>query len=299
MTFDRLTPFQFEKTDVIGRIVRLGDDSLSPILSAHDYPPPVAKLLAEAVCLCSLLGSLLKYDGIFTLQINGDGPVTNIVTDMTTAGHLRGFAGYKEKLINDLPGDAGMDELLGGGRLAFTVDQGDDSDLYQGIVELTGDNLADAVRHYFKQPQQINTGLKIAVEKTDDGHWLGGGILVQSAPPSQARNDNFDPDAWRRAMVLMSSVTPGEMLDADLPIDTLLYRLFHEDGVRRFDDRKLTAQCRCSQKRAEHIIQSMERDSLDEFIDDGELYFDCEFCGERYTFNTDTINALTGDGDPS
>jgi molecular chaperone Hsp33 len=294
MTFDHLTPFQLEKTDVIGRIVRLGNDSLDPILSAHNYPAPVARLLAEAVCLCSLLGSLLKYEGIFTLQIKGDGPVTSIVSDMTTAGHLRGFAGYSKDLTNELPEDADLNALLGDGRLAFTVDQGADSDLYQGIVELTGNDLSDAVRHYFKQSQQVNTGLKITVDESQDGAWQAGGIMVQSAPPKEARNDNFDPDAWRRAMVLMTSVTPGELLDPDLTTDTLLYRLFHEDGVRRFDDRKLSAECRCSVKRAEHIIRSMNPNSLDEYIEDDELYFDCEFCGERYTFNQEEIDALTG-----
>ncbi|MGH7114131.1 MAG: Hsp33 family molecular chaperone HslO, partial [Stellaceae bacterium] len=177
---DLVQPFQIEPFALRGRLVRLGP-AIDRILSQHAYPEPVAAMLGEAITLAVLLAGALKYDGIFTLQTKGDGPIRLMVADVSTEGALRGYAQYDEEKLAAAAGTAASARrLLGSGYIAFTVDQGEAADRYQGIVELSGSTLADCAQHYFRQSEQLQAGIKLAVGRSGPGGaWRAGGLMLQ------------------------------------------------------------------------------------------------------------------------
>ena len=286
-----ILPFQLETSRIRGRIVRLGS-ALDSILSAHKtYPDRVLRLTGETLTLCGLLSSMLKYDGIFTLQAQGEGAVPMIVADMTSEGDIRGCATFHEDRI------ANGEPLLGKGYMAFTVDQGEFMERYQGIVELKPESLIASAQAYFTQSEQIATGMMVSVG-TAGGHWRGCGIMVQQMPEESANYNrevsSVDEDDWRRTMILLGSVREEELLDPRLPAQELLFRLFHEEGVRIYEPKSLRAQCRCSPERVGTILASMSDDDRREMAVDGKITMTCEFCSHDYVFNPDELNQTGG-----
>ena len=296
---DLVQPFQIEPFALRGRLVRLGP-TIDHILSQHAYPEPVAAMLGEAITLAVLLAGALKYDGVFTLQTKGDGPIRLIVADVSTDGAVRGYAQYDEAKLEAAVNDAtsaalSVPRLLGAGYIAFTVDQGEETDRYQGIVELLGATLADCAQHYFRQSEQIQAGIKLAVARTGpDGAWRAGGLMLQRVPPEGGYGVIADDveDGWRRSMVLMSSATAGELVDPELTPHRLLFRLFHEDGVRVYDTHPLEARCRCSRERIETILRAFPADEIDDMAKERVTTVTCEFCSRRYTFDADELSRL-------
>lgn len=302
---DFVLPFQLAALGVRGRAVRLGR-VVDAILSRHDYPVPVAAMLAEALSLGAALASSLKYEGIFTLQVRGDGPVRLLVVDLTSDGALRGYAQFDSGRLAAAMADEACDaesglpanpvpRLLGSGHMAFTVDQGPNTERYQGIVSLDGATLADCAHHYFRQSEQLATGLKLAVGLRDR-RWRAAALLLQALPSAElvAELDAEErEDRWRKALVLLGSATPAEMLDPALPIEGLLLRLFHEDGVRAFERRPLRDQCRCSRDRIDRILRTIRRSELDDLRDaGGRVVVTCEFCSTIYRYADSDLDAL-------
>lgn len=290
---DLVQPFQIEGPGLRGRLVQLGP-AIDTILTRHDYPPAVAGLLAEALTLAAALSAALKYDGVFTLQIKGSGPVKMLVADVTSAGALRGYA----EVDGDVPSARGTEDkpmrrLVGEGYLAFTVDQGTHTERYQGIVELTGDTLADSVHHYFRQSEQFSAAVRLATGRGGDGAWRAGALMLQRLPDKEriVVREERDED-WRRAVILMNSASDAELLDPGLEPRDLLYRLFHEDGVRVFEPYGLAFGCRCSRERAERILASLPRDEVAELTVDGRVTVTCQFCNTTEAFDEDQIDAL-------
>lgn len=295
---DLVQPFLLESSGIRGDLVRLGAVA-GHIVTRHAYPPPLAKLLVEMLTLTAMLSSMMKYDGVFSLQTSGDGPVGLMVSDMTSEGHLRGYAGFdaarlaaEVQVESDGAAAPGVAELLGKGHLAYTVDQGLDMERYQGIVSLSGQTLADCLQHYFLQSEQIQTGLIVASGNDHgagrDGAWRAAGLILQRLPEEaagRAADAVPDEDAWRRAMVLQASCTEAELLDPGLPVNDLLYRLFHEEGVRVFRRRPLAAVCRCSRGRLEDTLRSLPRGEIEDLKIDGEVVVTCEYCNRRYHFD--------------
>jgi molecular chaperone Hsp33 len=303
---DLVQPFQIDSSGLRGRLVRLGP-ALDEILTRHDYPEPVALMLGEAIALAAALAGALKYDGVFTLQTRGDGPIRLLVADVTSAGAMRGYAQYDaEKLAKAIgasaAGASGLGDsvprLLGAGHLAFTVDQGEHTDRYQGIVELQGATLAECAHHYFRQSEQVEAGLKVAVVRWPDGdgtaRWRGGSLMIQRLPPEgDAAKRDAAEDGWRRAVILMSSSTSRELVDPDLAPEALLFRLFHEDGVRAYRRHDLAARCRCARERVETVLRMMPADELATMKIDGHIVVTCQFCSAAYDFDESEIAALT------
>lgn len=310
---DLIQPFQLESSGLRGRVVRLGP-ALDALLSAHDYPMPVARLLAETILTSILLGSMLKYEGVFTLQTSGNGPVRTMVADMTSGGDFRGYAGYDAEVLAAMeaapekPEDgvyAGFSllHLTGKGYLAFTVDQGAFTERYQGIVALAGDTLASGVQHYFEQSEQIGASIRVAVSHDPKRGWRAGGIMLQRMPePSLAEGAQeagivaLRPDLaagaeedWARASILLQSVTPSELARADLHSHELLLRLFHEEGVRIFTPQPVTNRCRCSVERVARVLSSLPPEDLAHAATDGMIEMTCEFCSKPYRFRADTL----------
>jgi molecular chaperone Hsp33 len=292
---DYIRPFQIEGLGIRGRAVRLSAVA-DEIIHKHAYPAPVAHLLAEMLTISAALASALKYEGVFTLQTKSDGAVRLMVVDVTSEGAMRGYAQFDKDAISALPADASLPRLLGAGYLAFTVDQGEDTERYQGIVELIGADLVECVQHYFQQSEQLKAGFKLAAAESG-GHWRTGVIMLQRLPASENPvGAEAADEAWHHAMTLLATCTSKELLDPDLPIDDLLYRLFHEDGVRVFKGHTPQAQCRCSAKRVESVLRSLPQDELKELEVDGALEVTCEFCNSKYRF---TLSDLAGEPDDS
>jgi molecular chaperone Hsp33 len=285
---DYIRPFQIEALGIRGRAVRLSA-VVNEIVHKHAYPEPVARLLVEMLTLAAALAAALKYDGVFTLQTKTDGPVRLMVVDVTSAGAMRGYAQFDQDAVLALPPEASLPRMLGGGYLAFTVDQGEDTDRYQGIVELIGADLVECVQHYFRQSEQLQAGFKLATAQTE-GNWRSGAIMLQRLPADESPIAmEAAEEAWRRAVTLLASCSSRELTDPDLPIDTLLYRLFHEDGVRVFAGHAPHAECRCSRERIRSVLKSLPHDELAELETDGGLQVTCEFCNSVYSFTLDEL----------
>ncbi len=279
-----------------GRLVRLGP-ALDQILTRHDYPELVCRLLGEAVALSSALAGALKFDGVFTLQTKGDGPVSTLVADVRSPGDLRGYAQFDGEAIAGFEAGSypSIPRLLGAGHIAFTVDQGADTERYQGIVALEGQNLADCAHNYFRESEQIETAMVLASRKVPGGgRWRSGAIMLQRLPegdPSllargvEVERDDVSEDDWRRVVTMLASTKDHELTDPKLSGDDLLYRLFHEDGVRIFEPTKLQPGCRCSEERAERILAQLPPGELPGLAVDRELIVTCEFCNASYTFS--------------
>jgi molecular chaperone Hsp33 len=298
-----LYPFLIEGLNVQGRLVRLGP-AIDAIVARHDYPPPVATLLGETVTLAAILAGSIKYDGVFTLQAQGDGPVRLVVADVTAEGHLRGYASVDERkyaALSEKSPSNPVPRLLGAGYLAFTVDQGSNTERYQGIVELTGPTLAACAQHYFRQSEQIDSVIHLAFERRGGG-WRAGGIAIQRLPRGRAERetawslenlaDEEREDGWRRVAALVGTVKEAELADPAVPPDRLLFRLFHEDGVRLYRRRPLDDRCRCSRERAAATLRMLPRAELDGLKIDGRVVVTCQFCNRHERFDDGHLDAL-------
>ncbi|HEX9904361.1 MAG TPA: Hsp33 family molecular chaperone [Propylenella sp.] len=309
---DRALPFQVEGLDVRGRVVTLGS-SIDAILQRHDFPAPVKRLVGEAAVLASLLATSLKDVGRFILQTQTDGPVSMIVVDVRTPGQIRATATFNETAVAKATADGRADPaiLLGSGTLAMTVEQGHTQQRYQGYVPLEEETLEAAAHTYFRRSEQIPTRIRLAVAEMYDRDergaarrsWRAGGIIGQFLPLSEERirqrdlpggdlpegaelaPDPAEDDAWVEAQALIDTVEDHELTDPSIAAERLLYRLFHERGVRVFEPISLEENCSCSRARIEQVLREMGPAELEESVVDGSIEVRCEFCGTHYRFD--------------
>ncbi len=292
---DLAAAFQIEGWPVRGRLVRLGE-TIDKILSAHAYPEPVAALLGEACALAALVGSSLKFEGRLLIQAQGDGPVRYVVADYDTSGTLRGYCRFDEaEVAAASTGFArpGAQSLLGQGVFIMTLDQGPDFDRHQGITPIEGESLSLSAEHYFAQSEQVPTKVRLAVGQvtTEAGsQWRAGGAMIQMVAGDTARGST--DDVWDRSRALFATLGDDELIDPTLPPETLLFRLFHEDGVRLEDARALAAVCRCSKDRIASVLTSFSDQERAEMVeDDGKIRVTCEYCASVYELSPDEVPA--------
>ncbi len=290
-------PFQVDKQGVRGRFVRLGP-AADEIIGRHGYPDTVSFVLAEMLALAATLATALKFDGIFTLQIRSDGPVSVLVADFESPGQMRAYAKYDAEAVAALVAragrsDIGITELLGSGYFSWTVDHRLDADRYQGIVALTGKTLAECAEHYFEQSEQLRAAIKLAVarEMSPDGtyRWRTAGMMVQNlasegGTPRDEDVKTVDPADWEHVLALFRTLTEAELVDPSLPAQRLLYRLFHEDGVWVYDALPLVAACRCSRDKVIGVLNTFSPPELAGMATDGAIEAGCEFCNRTYSF---------------
>ena len=314
---DTVQPFDVSALDLRGRVVRLGP-AVNEILARHDYPPPVARLLGEAIALTVLLGSALKIEGRFILQTQTDGPVRMLVVDFRNPGTVRACARFDASRVAGAieAGKASAGALLGHGHLAMTIDQGADTSRYQGLVALDGGSLEDAAHEYFRSSEQIPTRVRLAVGEElspGTGHrWRAGGMLLQFLPkaPERLRVADLDPgdapegtpthevqedDAWVEGRSMISTVEDLELLDPSVSSERLVYRLFHERGVRVFKSVPIMAQCSCSRDGVEAMLRSFSQDDRDHMVESGTISVTCEFCSASYRFAPEDVRAQSGE----
>ena len=313
---DAVVPFAVEALDARGRAVQLGA-MVNAILARHDYPPPVSRLLAEMIVLTVLLGTSLKFEGKFIAQTQTDGPVDLLVVDFTTPSAVRAYARFDAERVAALTEGGRVDSqaLLGTGTMALTVDQGAYTQRYQGIVELSGASLEEVAESYFRQSEQIPTTVRLAVatiaRRQEGGGfretWRAGGLIAQFLPDAPERMRLPDlpggdvpqgaddlavytpDDAWVEVKALVDTIEPSELADPAIGVERLLFRLFHERGVRVFPPTRVEDDCSCSRERIREVLSNFTAEEIAESTENGAVEVTCEFCGEAYRFAPEEI----------
>lgn len=299
---DIVLPFRTVRSDLIGRVVRLGP-LVDEVLRRHDYPEPVSHVLGEALALTAMLGSALKSEGKFILQTKTDGALNFLVTDYVSPGHMRGYVSFKKEHpeIASTQGRGDQGALIGKGHVAMTIDPTGDTNTYQGIVAVDHEPLITVAETYFRQSEQLPTFIRLAVaqhyERGLGAHWRAGGLLLQKLPRQGGERSlkegeehdailaGEDDEDWTRARHLAATVEDHELIDPTLSPERLLYRLFHEEGVRVFEPTPLTAACRCSRERIQLYLDRFGAEELADMREaDGGVTVTCEFCSRQYKF---------------
>lgn len=278
---DQTQRFLFEHTPIRGEITGL-EKSYQEVLSKHNYPKPVQRLLGEFMAAVSLLSDTLKFEGILSLQVRGAGQVRLLMAECRHNRAVRAIARYNDDFVEGEP-------MLGAGQMAITLEP-EKGQRYQGITAIDDDTqtLNRALEDYFRQSEQIRTRIWLRA----DGE-RAAGVLIQAIPKSaeQKSLDEEDEETWNRVIHLAETLTADELLGLDN--DTLLNRLFHEEEVRVFDQRALRFECTCSRERCGESILTLGREeALDIVEQEGALHSDCQFCHEQYWFNKDDVEAL-------
>ncbi|MBE9606553.1 Hsp33 family molecular chaperone HslO [Acetobacteraceae bacterium H6797] len=295
-----LVPFHLADKPVRGRLVRLGALA-DALLSRKDNSVAVNALAGQALALTAGLAGALKYKGSFSLQAKGDGAVPMLLADCTDAGELRGYARPDEERLAALVEAHGISvsarHLLGKGYLAFTVDQGEAMDRYQGIVGIDGETLTEMTGHYFETSEQLQTFVKLAAAPTPSG-WRASAFIMERVAGEggidAAENVAEHAEAWNTAVILASTLTDEELLDDHLPSDKLLHRLFHAEGLILDRPKPLSYGCRCSRSKLAGVLANFPGEDLDHMAVDGVITMTCEFCNVDFRFERENVRAMAG-----
>lgn len=290
--FDRTLIFTLAADDARGRVVRLGP-VLRTIMSAHDYPPVAERVLAEALVLTALLGSTLKDENSqLTLQAQTEnGPITLLVCDYL-AGQLRGYVSFDADRLAAVGPEPSLFALFGKGFLALTFDQAATKERYQGIVPLEGATLADAAQEYFRASEQVPTVVRIAVGHDATGGCIAGGVMVAQLPHGEEGGERLDvraesttPDQmWDHVATLAETLTADELTNADLTLEEIVWRLYHDEGeVRVAYAQPLSRGCRCDADYLRSVIARFPEEDRAEMADaNGIVSIDCAFCSRVF-----------------
>lgn len=285
--FDRLLAFTLPDRDARGRVVRLGP-VLDEVLSAHTYPPAIKCLLAEALVLAALLGSLLKEDGSqITMQAQSQGGIVSLLVCDYRGGELRGYAQFDEEGVARLGANPSLGALFGEGYLAITFDLAATEQRYQGIVPLEGASLAEACESYFAQSEQVPTLIRAAVRSSGES-CIAGGLLVQHLPEGEEGRERLhvqlDHPEWEHVAVMAGSTKHDELTDPTLSLEALVWRLFHEEReVRVEKGARLSRGCRCTVEHYQKVLARFpEGERAEMRNEEGKIVVDCAFCSRLF-----------------
>lgn len=292
--FDSCVSFFIDNGAYQGRLIRLSS-VLNAIIGRHCYPQPISAVVAESAVLGAMLASMLKYEGLFTLQTKTDGAINMVVVDVTSEGRIRACARFDENHLRqnqELRKTSGEIEaaphLMGKGYLAFTVDQGPKTELYQGVVDLQGKNLTECALRYFKQSEQIDTALKLFLlpPQGENGRWLAAGIMLQKMPQKGGKEASPEEmeESWNEAKIFMESLSADEVFNASLGSEDILHRLFHSNNLSVSNNRHYTFGCRCSREKLLETLSTFSEDDINHMIENNQITATCSFCSEKYTF---------------
>lgn len=287
-----VVPFHLAQKPVRGRLLRLGPLA-EALLSRHDHPEAVARLMGEAMALTAGLASALKYKGSFSIQAKGDGPIPMLVTDCTDMGGLRGYARVDADKLARYGRNPSARALLGKGYLAFTCDQGPDMERYQGIVAIEGATLSEMTANYFATSEQLRSFVRLACARTEEGWRAAAFIMERVAVEGGIADSAGDDDAWDTALALAHTLTEAEMLDDALPAEQLLHRLFHQEGLMLDQPRALAYGCRCSRSRLAGVLEGFPVEDLDHMAEDGTITMTCEFCNVDFRFARESLRGAS------
>jgi molecular chaperone Hsp33 len=285
--FDRVLGFTLPERNARGRVVRLGP-VLDTIVSAHEYPAPIRHLLCEALVMTALMGSLLKeLDSQLTLQAQAEGGIVDLLVCDFRKGELRGYVRHDPGKLGDMGTNAGLETLFGEGYLAITFDLAATEERYQGIVPLEGSTLSGACESYFARSEQVPTLLRVAV-RSEGEHSIAGGLFVQHFPEGQEGGGRLaaelDHPEWEHVCALAGSIRHEELVDADMALEQLVWRLFHQECEVRVERMSaLNRGCRCTAEHFEKILARFpENERISMRDEDGRIPVDCAFCSKIF-----------------
>ena len=292
---DSLHRFLFEQFPIRGHLVHL-DASWQALIEHRDYPAAIRGVLGEAVAAALLLAATIKFDGVLSLQLQGDGPVHLLLVQCTSGLGVRGLARYRE---GDYSGERSISDLLGSGKLTVTLETDEGAQRYQGIVPITGGRLAESLQLYFENSEQLPTRLWLQSEAAG-----ASGMLLQKLPAGSASATQpvADPatvdDAWRRVQLIGDTLTPEEL--RTLSDQQILHRLFNEDDVRLFEPAPVFFRCRCSRERVSGMLQGLgEQETRSILTERGAVEVRCDFCNRAYVFDAVDVAQLFNTGVPA
>lgn len=284
---DTILSFTLPMRHARGRVVRL-DSILEEILSAHDYPPAIKLLLAEALVLAALLGSLVKEEGgQMTMQAQSESGAVKLLVCDYKAGELRGYAEFDDSKLAELGANPSLYALFGKGFLAVTFDRAEAGGRYQGVVPLEGESLAAACEAYFVQSEQVPTLLRVAV-KSGGGGCVAAGLLAQHLPEGEEGRERLhvrlDHPEWEHVSILAGTLGHEELLDPALSLEAIIWRLFHEEQEVRLQSAiPLRRGCRCTAEHYEQVLLRFSEDERKEMRNDsGHIVVDCAFCSKEF-----------------
>ena len=267
---NKILPFTLHNAKIKGRVVRL-DDQLNLILSQHNYPEEISRILAQLLLVASLLGSQFKDEINLVIQLQAEQKIKTIVAEYRTPGFIRGYAEY------DLEGCLPSEGLLG-----ITINHSGKN--YQGIVEVKDLDISKAMEDYFNQSEQIDTSIKLTVWNIDNS-WIAGGIIIQKLPDDEA-------DEWQEANIYFSTIKDKELVDPNLSLEQLLYSVYHEIGVTGYDSIDITHKCKCSRLQAEKIIHSLGYEEAKSMVIDDKIFVCCHSCNISQNFNSEELERI-------
>jgi molecular chaperone Hsp33 len=292
---DSLHRFLFEQFPIRGHLVHL-DASWQALIEHRDYPEAIRNLLGEAVAASLLLAATIKFDGVLSLQLQGDGPVHLLLVQCTSGLGVRGLARFREGDYSDA---RKISDLLGAGNLTVTLETDDGAQRYQGIVPISGERLAESLQLYFENSEQLPTRLWLQTDAAG-----ASGMLLQKLPegvasgPKLAADAAALDDAWRRVQIIGDTLTPEEL--RTLSDQEILHRLFNEDDVRLFEPAPVFFRCRCSRERVSSMLQGLgEKETRSVLAERGEVEVRCDFCNRAYVFDAVDVAALFNSGVPA
>lgn len=308
---DTVLPFQLDRADIRGRVARV-DSVLETILGQHDYPAPVAALIAEATLLTALIGQTVKQNWKFSLQVRGNGAIRMIATDYFApetegeAAQMRAYAAFDDDLM-ERAGDLNPFSLIGEGVFGILIDQRLGAAPYQGITPIAGDSLARCAETYFAQSEQLPTRFALAMGEStipgDGTRWRGGGVMLQHMPKASpfAKQEASGPDGllapedildeddaenWNRALYLLDTVEETELIGPQVGAEDLLLRLFHEEAPRVYSAQPVQFGCTCGPEKVIETLAGYSRDDIADLVTpEGNVTADCQFCGAHYEFD--------------
>jgi len=285
--FDQVLGFTLPDRESRGRIVKLGP-VVEKIVAAHDYPPAITHFLAEALVLTALMGSLLKGEGDqLTIQAQSETGLIRLLVCDFRDDELRGYAqqGESDKSLDSA--NPSLETLFGKGSLAITFETAATGQRYQGVVPLEGTTLAEAVELYFAQSEQLPTLVRTAI-RTSNGNCTAAGLLVQHFPDREEGRERLhsrmDHPQWEHVSILANTLSYGELVDPILPLEGLIWRLFHEEREIRIEQGStLSRGCRCSETHFENVLSRFPSDERREMANsDGIILVDCAFCSKEF-----------------
>ncbi|THB75157.1 MAG: Hsp33 family molecular chaperone HslO [Gammaproteobacteria bacterium] len=274
---DKLQRFIFENTDVRGEIVHLDESYISAVKNSN-YPQPLKELVGQIMAATALLAATIKIKGKLTVQAQGEGAVSLVLVQCSSDHEIRSMAKWEGDISTE-----DIQKMLGKAYMAITIEPDGDKERYQGVVQLHGDKIEQAFEEYFSSSEQLAT--KVCLTADGDS---AAGLFLQKLPESE---NVQDADAWDRMSQLASTITPEELLQ--LSAEDLIHRLFNQENVRLFEPNTIEFKCSCSREKLEGVLKSIGYDDLKKLIEEkGNVEVDCEYCREKYIFDTIDVECL-------
>jgi molecular chaperone Hsp33 len=288
---DCLHRFVFEHYPIRGHLVHL-DAAWRALIEHREYPAAIRDLLGEAVAASLLLAATIKFDGVLSLQLQGDGPVHLLLAQCTSGLGVRGLARHRG--APDESAATGVAALIGEGNLTVTLETDDGAQRYQGIVPIGGARLADSLQVYFENSEQLPTRLWLHADESGVS-----GMLLQRLGERRGEGASAAAidDAWRRVQLIGDTLTPEEL--STLKDAEILHRLFNEDDLRLFEPSPVYFRCRCSRERVAGMLQGLGGNETRSILAErGEVEVRCDFCNRAYVFDAVDVAQLFNAGVP-